>query len=178
MKETCTTHHVVITTSAAAESAQNSLVHLLETTIDKQNRRSTLSDKPPVEMPSSNGAERTPLLQNGSSRSTREETVQFNEDGDDDNPREWPLSRKYFQIAQIFAIALICPMTSSISAAASSQISDDLQTSQKMVLGGQTGFVCMLGIGPLFFAPMSETFGRRNLFVINLSIFVSSSSGG
>jgi multidrug resistance protein len=39
------------------------------------------------------------------------------------------------------------------------------------VLLGQTGFVCMLGIGPLFHAPMGETFGRRPVYMTNLAIF-------
>lgn len=113
-------------------------------------------------------SEQTPLLQNGNHS---EETISFDEDGDDANPREWPLRRKYFQVAQISLLAFICPMASSVFAPAVSEIAEDLQAPSQFVLGGQTGFVCMLGIGPLFLAPMSETFGRRNLFIMNLVAF-------
>ena len=119
-------------------------------------------------------AERAPLLQNAShdsSSSNYEELVQFDKNGDDDNPREWPQSRKYIQVLQIFILAFVCPMASSVFAPAADAMAEDLGSSQKLVLGGQAGFVCMLGIGPLFLAPMSETFGRRNLFVWNLAIF-------
>lgn len=50
-------------------------------------------------------------------------------------------------------------------------ITTEFGTSKKLVLLNQTGFVCMLGIGPLFLAPMSETFGRRTIYMINLVMF-------
>lgn len=51
------------------------------------------------------------------------------------------------------------------------EIKSSFNTSKQVVVASQAGFVCMLGIGPLFFAPMSETFGRRPIFLGNLAIF-------
>lgn len=51
------------------------------------------------------------------------------------------------------------------------QIAQDLNTSGDMVVGATTGFVVFLGIGPLILAPLSETFGRRKLYLICFSIF-------
>lgn len=51
------------------------------------------------------------------------------------------------------------------------QIAQDLNTSGEMVVGATTGFVVFLGIGPLILAPLSETFGRRKLYLICFSIF-------
>lgn len=116
--------------------------------------------------------EETPLLQNGTTNDTNQSAiVEFDKDGDDGNPREWPSRIKALQVLQIFIVALICPMASSIFAPAQDQISSDFQTSKQAVLAGQTCFMLGLGTGPLFLAPMSETFGRRPLFVICLGLF-------
>ncbi|KAL8946930.1 MAG: hypothetical protein Q9183_007841, partial [Haloplaca sp. 2 TL-2023] len=51
------------------------------------------------------------------------------------------------------------------------QIAEDLNTSTHTVVGATTGFVVSLGLGPLILAPLSETFGRRKLYLICFSIF-------
>lgn len=52
-----------------------------------------------------------------------------------------------------------------------SEIAEDLDTSNEIVVGATTGFVVFLGIGPLILAPLSETFGRRALYLICFSVF-------
>lgn len=128
-------------------------------------------------MAPSDDPERQPLLsRQRSTRGHREENdedvqlVEFS-DQDPENPREWSLFDKYTQVLQIFFLALICPMASSMFAPAIDEMAADFGTTNQMILAGQSGFVCMLGIGPLFLAPMSETFGRRIVFVTNLAIF-------
>ncbi|KAL9118043.1 MAG: hypothetical protein Q9187_005416 [Circinaria calcarea] len=51
------------------------------------------------------------------------------------------------------------------------QIAEDLSTPKTTVVGATTGFVVLLGIGPMILAPLSETFGRRRLYLICFSIF-------
>jgi multidrug resistance protein len=51
------------------------------------------------------------------------------------------------------------------------EIAEDLNTSPMAVTATTTGFVIMLGIGPLVLAPLSETFGRRNLYLICFAVF-------
>lgn len=51
------------------------------------------------------------------------------------------------------------------------QIAEDLKTSADVVVGATTGFVVFLGLGPLILAPLSETFGRRKLYLVCFSIF-------
>lgn len=51
------------------------------------------------------------------------------------------------------------------------EIADDLGTSESAIAAATTGFVVFLGIGPLVLAPLSETFGRRRLYIVCFSIF-------
>jgi multidrug resistance protein len=51
------------------------------------------------------------------------------------------------------------------------EIAKDLNCSTTAVIGTTTGFVVMLGIGPLLLAPLSETFGRRVVYLTCFSIF-------
>lgn len=119
-------------------------------------------------MPSSD-EERAPLLRN-SHGDDQPRLVTF-DDKDSEDPKQWPLRWKYLQVALVCLLALICPLASSIMAPAISDIQSSFGTTQQMVLGSQATFVCGLGLFPLFWAPMSETFGRRPLFLINLSLF-------
>lgn len=51
------------------------------------------------------------------------------------------------------------------------EIAKDLNSTKNAVIGATTGFVVLLGIGPLILAPLSETFGRRRLYLACFSIF-------
>lgn len=51
------------------------------------------------------------------------------------------------------------------------QIAEDLNAETEEVIATTTGFVVMLGIGPLIIAPLSETFGRRPLYIACFSTF-------
>lgn len=51
------------------------------------------------------------------------------------------------------------------------EIADGLDTTTDAVIGATTGFVVMLGLGPLVLAPLSETFGRRTLYLTCFSLF-------
>ncbi|USW50538.1 Putative major facilitator superfamily, MFS transporter superfamily [Septoria linicola] len=121
--------------------------------------------------------ERRPLLEQGGSngdntgpRDDRSKKVEF-DDKDSANPREWPLFWKYSVVFQITMTAFFLPMASSIFAPAGDLIAEEFGVSKQLALLNQSGFVAMLGIGPLFLAPMSETFGRRTIYLICLAIF-------
>lgn len=124
--------------------------------------------------------ERQPLLnghpsnhQNGHSQEQEQESEVLSfSDSDPENPRNWSLRAKYLQTLQITFLALTCPMASSITSPAVSEIQPSFpNTSRQSIGAGQAVFVMMLGVGPLFLAPMSETFGRRPIFLICLAVF-------
>lgn len=124
-------------------------------------------------MPPSKPDERQPLLQHHRSQHDHHHhhhNVEF-DDRDPADPRQWSTFWKYAIVLQVSMIAFFLPMASSIYAPASDMIASEFGTSSTILLLHQTGYVCMLGIGPLIHAPMSETFGRRMVYLINLVAF-------
>lgn len=63
------------------------------------------------------------------------------------------------------------PLASSMFTPGIQQISDDLNVTPNLVIGATTSFVLALGFGPLILAPLSETFGRRKLYLVCFSMF-------
>ncbi|KAG2161614.1 MFS general substrate transporter [Aureobasidium pullulans] len=118
--------------------------------------------------------EREPLLQNGhvdgGEGGDSREVVSFSEN-DASDPRQWPRRRKMTNVAIIALMAILSPLASSMFSPGIQQIADDLNTTKNAVIGCTTGFVVMLGIGPLILAPLSETFGRRNVYIYCYSAF-------
>jgi predicted MFS family arabinose efflux permease len=51
------------------------------------------------------------------------------------------------------------------------QVAQSFKTSEEAVIACQTGYVVMLGIGPLILAPLSETFGREQLYHVCFTLF-------
>ncbi|KAK5560065.1 hypothetical protein LTR46_001815 [Exophiala xenobiotica] len=97
------------------------------------------------------------------SRTTQK--VQFDDD-DEENPRAWSGRKKIVNVAIIALMAILSPLASSMFTPGISQIAKDLNTSEQSVIATTTGFVIMLGFGPLSMAPLSETFGRRNYVLL------------
>lgn len=121
-------------------------------------------------MPPKNN-ERTPLLQNGNNEQPSvSQAVEF-KDGDLDNPKNWPKRNKYLQVFLLFLVGNTCTMAGSIFSPGKRDIAKEFDVDDKMVLLGETTFLCMLGVGPLILAPLGETFGRRTVFLSCLFMF-------
>ena len=96
--------------------------------------------------------------------------VEFTEK-DKENPKNWSRFKKLTNVAIISLMAIMSPLASSMFTPGIDQIAEDLKTAPDTVIGATTGFVVLLGIGPLILAPLSETFGRRRLYIVCFSIF-------
>lgn len=66
---------------------------------------------------------------------------------------------------------VLSPLASSMFAPGIQQIAKSFKTTQSAVIACQTGYVVMLGIGPLILAPLSETFGRKILYLVCFGAF-------
>ncbi|KAH6709219.1 major facilitator superfamily domain-containing protein [Leptodontidium sp. MPI-SDFR-AT-0119] len=79
--------------------------------------------------------------------------------------------QKLANIAVKASMSILSPLASSMFAPGIEQIAESLHTTTDGVIGYQTGFVVMLGVGPLIPMPLSETFGRKPLYLVCFSIF-------
>ncbi|KAK5150836.1 membrane transporter [Cryomyces antarcticus] len=116
--------------------------------------------------------EQTPLLRDGDAEegADNREVLSFSKE-DSENPRAWPKSKKFINVGIVASMSILSPLASSMFTPGISQIAEDLKTSSDTVIGATTGFTVMLGLGPLILAPLSETFGRRKLYIICFSLF-------
>lgn len=105
--------------------------------------------------------------------STREEgdmyLVSWDPDNPQENPRNWPLSKKARVMAIISFFSLMGPYSSSMVSPALNSIAKDLhtpnQTEETLLV---SIFVLAYMFGPLFSSPISESVGRRPvLFTCN-----------
>ncbi|KAK3680242.1 hypothetical protein LTR78_000620 [Recurvomyces mirabilis] len=120
--------------------------------------------------------EQQPLLgshsdagEGGDSRDTRA-LISFT-DEDKENPRQWTRVHKMTNVFIIALMSILSPLASSMFTPGIEQIAESLETNTQTVIGCTTGFVIMLGVGPLILAPLSETFGRRIVYLVCFTIF-------
>lgn len=125
----------------------------------------------------SSTSERSPLLQNHthndnpeSGSASKPTELSFGKD-DPLDPRQWSYHRKMLNVAIIALMAILSPLASSMFTPGISQIAESLHVEETSVVGATTGFVVMLGIGPLVLAPLSETVGRRLMYIVCFGVF-------
>jgi MFS family permease len=106
----------------------------------------------------------------GSYHSVESKSIDFKAD-DPENPRAWSPRKKLMNVGIIALMAILSPLASSMFTPGISQIAVDLNATEQQVIATTTGFVIMLGFGPLVLAPLSETFGRRKIYLWCFSIF-------
>lgn len=112
------------------------------------------------------------------------EKVEFVDwDGPDDpkNPRNWSFRHRWAATAVVSLFTFMSPLASSMVAPALPQIAEEFNLPRGSVLEAMTlsVFVLAYAIGPLFFGPLSELYGRRlilqgsNLFFLAFNIACS-----
>ena len=128
-------------------------------------------------MPPGNVDEEQPLLHRAISEDASDEfnedetqEIKFSED-DEENPRAWSSKKKLINVAIIALMSILSPLASSMFTPGIAQVAVDLNTDQQSVVATTTGFVIMLGFGPLVIAPLSETFGRRQVYIYCFVVF-------
>ncbi len=109
--------------------------------------------------------EESPLLDHDSEDGEDQgKEVKFSE-SDEENPKAWSKRKKLTNVAIIAFMSILSPLASSMFTPGIAQVAEDLKTDQQSVIATTTGFVIMLGAGPLILAPFSETFGRRAVYI-------------
>jgi len=90
---------------------------------------------------------------------------------DSQDPQQWSRSAKLVQLIVVSLLSILPPLASSMFNPAIQRMAEDLQTDEKAIIATTTGFMIMLGMGPLVLAPLSEMFGRRPVYLVSFAVF-------
>ncbi|KAH6674831.1 polyamine transporter 3 [Halenospora varia] len=82
---------------------------------------------------------------------------------DPDNPKNWPLRKKWGALCGISAFVLMSPLSSTIVAPALDQIARDLDAHGAEKTMVVSIFVLAFAVGPLIASPLSEIYGRTRV---------------
>ncbi|KAI0779744.1 MFS general substrate transporter [Fomes fomentarius] len=98
--------------------------------------------------------------------------------GDPENPYNWSRARKWAITIQLATSTFTVTFCSSCYTGGLSSMRAELHMSEVVAILGVSLYVIGLGLGPLVFAPLGETYGRRKVFVVTGSIFTMFHLGG
>ncbi|KIY72592.1 polyamine transporter [Cylindrobasidium torrendii FP15055 ss-10] len=91
--------------------------------------------------------------------------------GKAEDPREWSKFRKWYVTLVAAFLCLAVAIGSSIVTGDLKSPAEELNTSEEIVNLTVTCFVIGFGIGPLFFAPVSEVVGRTPMYAVSMFFY-------
>ncbi|GME25675.1 putative mfs multidrug transporter protein [Neofusicoccum parvum] len=98
--------------------------------------------------------------------------VDWDEDGDSGNPREWPLLYRSCIIAIVsFSTTSVVMYSTSYSAGIPGMMETFGITNKTLLVLGITTYLLGLAIGSVILAPLSEMYGRRPIYLCAMALF-------
>ncbi|KAI8945426.1 MFS general substrate transporter [Xylaria longipes] len=91
--------------------------------------------------------------------------TEFSWKDDSENPYNWPKWKKNMQLATTAIIAFSGSLGTSIISPAHQQLIDDFGVSSTVAFLPLTTYVLALGLGPVIGGPLSETVGRKAIYI-------------
>ncbi|OCH95314.1 MFS general substrate transporter [Obba rivulosa] len=98
--------------------------------------------------------------------------------GDVENPYNWPKSKRWIITYQLALSTFTVSFCSSCYTGGLDDMQRDLHMSQEVAILGLSLYVLGFGLGPTVFAPLSEIFGRRPIFLSTFAIYACFHMGG
>lgn len=83
-----------------------------------------------------------------------------------EEPKNWTLARRWTITILTSLASLVCLMSSTMMAPALPMIAHDLEIPQESANMALSIFVLAFAFGPMVLAPLTEVFGRRNIWLI------------
>ncbi|KZT12708.1 MFS transporter [Laetiporus sulphureus 93-53] len=91
--------------------------------------------------------------------------------GPEDDPKHFSRFKKWIIVLAICDAALCATFASSVASFTERGLATDLHTVHEVTILSISLFVEGLGLGPLLFSPLSEVFGRNNVYRISYFLF-------
>ncbi|KAK4062502.1 uncharacterized protein Triagg1_9988 [Trichoderma aggressivum f. europaeum] len=98
-------------------------------------------------------------------------------EGDPRNAREWPQGRKLLTTIIMAMLTLAASFVSSTYSGCRKEIMSDLNASEEVFALGLSLYVLGFALGPLFWAPLGELYGRQIIFFITYGAFTGFNAG-
>lgn len=96
--------------------------------------------------------------------------VYFSEN-DSENPRNWSNGQKWYLTIFCSYLNVIVASQASVYSPGQMQVIEEFNISEELAIAGLSLYVLGFAIGPMAVAPLSETFGRRNVYLICWGLF-------
>jgi len=97
--------------------------------------------------------------------------VDWNGKDDPDNPRNFSLKRRIISTAAVTFLAFVSTLGGSVYAPSHEEVSRQLSVSDEIAILPLAMYNVGLAFGPLFGAPLCETFGRKVVFLTTTPLF-------
>ncbi|EIM92287.1 MFS general substrate transporter [Stereum hirsutum FP-91666 SS1] len=105
-------------------------------------------------------------------RRWKDDIVTWDSKDDPENPQNWSYSYKVIVTVLFGMITMCSTFASSIFSSASNDVSEQYGVSTEVTILGLSLFVLGYVPGPIFFAPLSEIYGRRPAVLIPMFVFI------
>ncbi|KAJ8104963.1 hypothetical protein ONZ43_g7612 [Nemania bipapillata] len=92
---------------------------------------------------------------------------------DPENPKNWSKGYKWYITMVVATTCFVVAFASSVITPDIAGVAEEFHTSQEVALLSITLFVVGFGVGPLVFAPLSEVYGRKVIYVSTLLLAVA-----
>ncbi|KFY93871.1 hypothetical protein V500_03499 [Pseudogymnoascus sp. VKM F-4518 (FW-2643)] len=93
------------------------------------------------------------------------------------NPMDWPQWKKWVITMTMAFVTLAVSLVSSAYTGGVKQIAAEFNVSSEVITLGVSLFVLGFAIGPLFWAPLSEMYGRQILFICTYAMLTTFNAG-
>lgn len=92
--------------------------------------------------------------------------------GDPENPKNWSKAYKWYITMVVALTCFVVAFASSVVTPDIEGVAEEFNVSSEVALLSITLFVVGFGLGPLVFAPLSEVYGRKIIYVTTLFVAV------
>jgi MFS family permease len=116
----------------------------------------------PTDLPDSKNEQ--PDLESGNADTPKTATDWTGPD-DPENPHNWPLPKKLYHLFVTAVLSFAVTYGSSAYSPGISQVAQDFHISEEAAILGLSLYVLGLGLGPMVSAGLSETYGRRIVYI-------------
>ncbi|KAI0478082.1 major facilitator superfamily domain-containing protein [Xylaria cf. heliscus] len=107
----------------------------------------------------------TALSGDGEPKVEKVNEAEFDWNTDPENPYNWPKWKKNIMLAATAIIAFTGSIATSIISPAHQQLMDEFGVSSTVAFLPLTTYVLALGLGPVVGGPLSETIGRKKIYI-------------